>query len=583
MQTVFFTLINNLHPGLIMIVMGILVMLLPKICRYPLSILAALASLGSIFLLDKTDSLIYKFTENLSIEFLNYDKLTLPFLLVFAIISLCNAIYSLRIQTKLEMGMSMVYVGMIFGIILAGDPISLIIFWEGSAIASTYMVYAGGTKEAKAASFRYFLVHAFGGNLLLAGLLVYLFRFGNTFENISSYCNEPFFYLVLIGAMVNAAVPPLNSWLTDAYPEASPASTLYLGSFTTKAAIFVLIKLFAGTEILVWIGAAMAIYAALMAILENDIRRLLCYHIVSQLGMMVTALGIGSELGIDASIAHLITNVLYKGTLLMGAGAIVYCTGKSKITELSGMARKMPLTAVCFLISSLAIAGLPFTSGFASKALIMEALETAGLDGAGWLLTVAGVGTLLSITLKINYFVFFSKGNEDIKLLNKPPVSISIAMILSTLVTLFIGFAPTCFYSILPYGSTTNPWTTLHILEYLAIFLGGSIPFILYVRKMKPHDEISLDFDWFYRKPLKALVNAFSKASTAVFGFFEKIVHKSSHELAVSFVNPYKRLKSSRIPYIKNLSLENESHAIGDTISAIVFILTIIIVVAIAI
>ena len=454
---------------------------------------------------------------------------------------------------------------------LAGDCISLIIFWEISAFASMYVIYAKHDFVSARASFRYILVHAFGGNMLLAGLIVYMFHYGNQIENIMHIYGTPCFWLIAVGVAVNAAIPPFHAWLPDAYPESTATGTVYLSSFTTKAAIYLMIRMFAGMESLVWIGALIAIYAACMAIMENGIRRLLAYHIISQLGMMIAAIGAGGELGADAAAAHAITNIMFKGVLMMGAGAVIYATGKSNITELGGLAKKMPVTAACFLICSLAIAGLPGLSGFVSKALIMDALHHGGYEVFALAVTAGGVGTLLSITLKINYYVFFGPCDEaDIPEIERHvPWTMKLAMILGTAVTVLIGIFPKQFYSLMPYATAADPYNTAHVLEYIAIFIGGSVPFFLYIRKMKPHDEVTIDFDWFYRKPLNALILFVSGLLYDFFAWCDVHASRLAGYLRTHFGDPYLWTRQSSSVRIRKFSFENESRLVGDMVTAI--------------
>lgn len=571
------TFFEMIHPGLIMIAAGLLIIALPEKVRPYIQVGGPLIAAISLFFMNDQSSLIYNVSRTISIEFIQFDRLAYIFMLAFVIIAVLNAIYSLGVQKKLEAGMSLVYAGTVMGIILAGDCLSLIIFWELSVIPSTYLIYSRHCRKSGRASFRYLLVHAFGGNFMLVGLIIYIFNKGMTITNISNDSNHLYYWFILIGAAVNAAIPPLNSWVSDAYPESTIGGTLFLASYTTKAAIFVLIRFFAGTEGLIWAGAIMAVYAACMAIMENDVRRLLSYHIVSQLGMMVASLGAGGAFGIDGASAHAFTNIMFKGVLFMGVGAIMYATGYSKITDLGGLAKKMPLTAVCFLISSLAIAGLPGLSGFASKALIMEAIH--GFTLPALLVTVAGVGTLLSITLKINYYVFFGKSDIDLQV--KPiPVSMKIAMILGTIISVLIGVLPNNFYELLAYQSHAHTFAIGHILEYVAIFIGGSIPFCLYLKKMKPHDEYTLDFDWFYRKPFCKAIVSLSKAVHGFFIFCDSKVLKMAQYMGIHLANPYLWTESSHNAKIKSMSFENEDRQIGSIILTGTSVLIIIMIIA---
>ena len=561
-----------LHPGIIMIIFGVLVMLLPRPFRKPLGIIAPVIAFWAFLQMTEDSSLPYELAPYMRMEFIHLDGLAWTFMLVFCVIAVLNGIYGLGIQHRYECGMSLVYAGSVMGVILAGDCISLIIFWEVSAFASMYVVYCKHDRTSSRASFRYMLVHAFGGNMLLAGLIIYMFHYGNTLGHLSECIGEPCFWMIAIGIGVNAAIPPLHAWLPDAYPESTATGTVFLSSFTTKAAIYLMLRMMSGMSDLVWMGAVIAIYGAVMAIMENGIRRLLAYHIISQLGMMIAAAGAGGAIGIDAATAHAFTNILFKGVLMMGAGAVIYATGRSNITELGGLARKMPVTAICFLISSLAIAGLPGLSGFVSKALIMDAVHEAGYSTMAVMLTAGGVGTLLSITLKINYFVFFGPcEDESLSEVSKPvPLTMNIAMILGTAATVAIGIMPDKFYALMPNGTIVEPYNMGHVLEYVAIFIGGSIPFFLYIRKMKPHEEITIDFDWFYRKPFNALVNMTAAVLESIFRWCSVHSARGAEYMREHLGDPTLWTKNSRSIKIRNFSFENENRLIGDIITVIV-------------
>jgi multicomponent Na+:H+ antiporter subunit D len=563
----------DLHPGLIMMVCGLLTAVLPEKARKAMTITGPVLAFLAFLTLDGQSTLKYSFM-NRQVELINFDGLATAFMLVFCVIAVLNAVYSLTLQDKFEAGMSMLYAGSAMSVVLAGDLISFIFFWEISAFASTYLIYARHCRKSSRAAFRYILIHSFGGNMLLVGIIMQLLSHGSDIVNISG-THDMAFWFILIGIGINAAIPPLNGWLADAYPEATVTGTLYMGSYTTKAAIYALIRFFAGTEMLIWIGAFMAIYAACMAIMENDIRRLLSYHIISQLGMMVTSLAVGSQMGIDGASAHAATNIIFKGVILMGAGAVIVSTGRSKITELGGLAKKMPVVAVCFLISSLAIAGLPFLSGFASKALIMEGLHRGGYDLAAVLLSVAGVGTLLSITLKINYFVFFGKTDLDVEA-EPVPVSMQIAMICGTAISVITGVRPQILYSFTAYGSNVDPFTLPHIMEYVAIFIGGSIPFFIYLKRMKPHDDLTLDFDWFFRKPFNAFIMWLSKVIYAFMDVCDRSSLSFVQYIGSRFANPYLWTMDSHSVKIRNMSFENEDRTIGGVIELAVCALAVI-------
>ena len=567
---------NVLHPGLIMMAFGILIFIMPQKAKGPLSIIAAVCAAAAGLTLSRSANLTYHITDDFSVELLKVDNLSMAFLFAFCIISIILSIYSYRLTDKGEAAIATMYAGSAMSVVLAGDCISFIVFWEASAIASTFLIYARHTRESSRAAFRYMLIHALGGNTLLVGLLLNVYHNGMAIRNLAQGPHDASFWLILIGLGINAAIPPMNSWLTDAYSVASMSGTAYLGSFTTKAAIYALIRFMAGTEMLIWVGCFMAIYAACMAIMENDIGRLLCYHIVSQLGMMVASLGTGSTMGIDGASAHAVANIMFKGVLLMCTGSIVYCTGKRKITELGGLWRKMPVTSTCFLIASLAIAGMPFSSGFASKGLIMESLAQGGYRIPALFITAAGVGTLLSITLKINWFVFFGPSDLDVKQVRTRSISMDLAMITGTAVSVIFGLIPRTLYRFTQYQTSYDPFTMAHVMEYVAIFVGGSVPFFLYLKKMKPHDEFTIDFDWFYRKPLKALFNCISVALNAVGDWCDRHSLNFVHGLSDRLAHPEIMTEGSHFAVIRSMSFENEDRrigtVIGEAVSAVIIL-----------
>lgn len=508
-----------LHPGLIMIGFGVLVMLLPGIFRRPLGLIAPVTAVWALFQLNEESALSYDIAPYIHMEFIRLDSLSFVFMLAFCMIAFLISVYGSGIQQKNECGMSLIYAGSIMGVILAGDCISLIAFWEVSAVASMYLIYAGHDRAASEASLRYIIMHASGGGLMLVGSVVYMFHYGNSLDNIVSCFGEPCFWLIASGLAISAAVPPVNAWLPDAYPESTASGAVSLSSFTTQAAVYIMIRMFAGFEVLVWVGAIAAVYAAVMAILENDIRRILAYNIIGQLGMMIAAIGTGGESGTDAAAAHVTTNIMSMGVLMMAAGAVMHVTGKSKITELGGLSRKMPVTAACFLVNSLAIAGLPGLSGFVSSILVRNVLNEAGYAIPALLVVAGSIGTLLSITLKINWFVFFEpyKESRGSKNIGRVPATMSLAMIGGTIATILIGVLPARFYNLMPYATLTEPYNAELILESVALLTGGLIPFFLFLKWMKPDDKITLDFDWFRRKHLSRLVAGLSRLTYELF------------------------------------------------------------------
>jgi len=293
----------------------------------------------------------------------------------------------------------------------AGDFISLYIFWELMAISSALLVWQSREPGAGKAGFRYLLVHIVGGLILLAGIVMHVNSPNGSisFENLGDFKHTAGWTLILIAFLINAAVPPLGAWLPDAYPEASVTGAVFMTAFTTKSAIYVLIRGFPGTELLIWLGAAMAVYGVVYAVLENDARRLLAYHIISQVGYMVCAVGIGTKLAINGAASHAFAHILYKALLFMGAGAVIQMTGRRKLSEMGGLYKTMPITLTLYMIGAFAISAVPLFSGFVSKSMIVSAAAEQHYTWIFLTLTLASAGTFLHTGLKLPYYMFFGK------------------------------------------------------------------------------------------------------------------------------------------------------------------------------
>jgi multicomponent Na+:H+ antiporter subunit D len=346
-------------------------------------------------------------------------------------------------------------------------------------------------------------------------------------------------YLILIAFCINAAVPPLHAWLADAYPEGTVYGSVFLSAFTTKTAVYALARGFSGWEILIWAGVIMAIYGVIYAVLENDTRRLLAYHIISQVGYMVAGVGIGTMVAINGVSAHAFTHILYKGLLFMGAGAVLYATGRSKLSELGGLAKFMPGILILYMVGAFSISGVPLFSGFVSKSMIIYAAGLSGLGLVVLFLNLASVGTFLHTGLKLPYFTWFSKPvyEKNVKPVPLPP-GMYVAMGLTAALCIVIGVYPQLLYNILPYPVDYNPYTANHIVEAVQILVFTGIGFYLLINQLKGKNTISLDTDWFYRRPAKLAYHVFVDSISRFFGWVEsKILQLVKSVLKVS-TNP---------------------------------------------
>lgn len=491
------TIMNNwIHPALILIVGAFLVPFLKGgVKKAYLLILASLVFVD-ILLMSPGTYWVYNFLGN-ELIFGKVDRLSLVFGYVFAIMIFIGVLYALHIEDDRQHMAALFYAGSSFGALFAGDYFTLFIFWEIMVFASVYLIFAQRSEAAINAGYRYLLVHVFGGVCLLGGIIIHYvdtgsLLFGPVGEGgVASY-------LILIGFLVNVGMPPLHAWLPDAYPEATITGTVFLSVFTTKVALYALLRAFPGTEMLVWFGVLMAIYGVVYATMENDFRRLLAYHMVSQLGYMVAAVGMGTELALNGSTAHAFAYIIYKALLFMATGAVIHMTGIRKLTELGGLYKTMPRTCILFMIGGFSISAFPLFSGFISKSMIVSA---AAYDHRGivvLLLTMASAGTFLSTTLKLPYYMFFGK---DSGLRPKePPRNMLLAMGVAAFLCIAIGVFPGALYSVLPFPVHYEPYTGEHITASLGLLMFTALGFFLLLKRAAPHHTVSMDTDWFYRK-----------------------------------------------------------------------------------
>lgn len=458
------------------------------------------------------------------------DKLSIVFATVFAIMALIGTVYALHLSHPGQHVAAFVYVGSSLGVVFAGDYLTLYLFWEIMAFASAYLVFAQGGQRAIGAGFRYLMVHVTGGVVLLGGIILHGHSTGSLlFGPIGEMGTGT--YLILAGFLLNAAVPPLNAWLTDAYPEATVTGAVFMSAFTTKTAVYVLARAFPGTELLVWLGTAMALYGVVYAVLENDCRRLLAYHIVSQVGYMVAGIGIGTEMAVNGATSHAFAHILYKSLLFMGAGAVIYVTGRRKLTELGGLYKSMPVTVALYMIGAFAISAFPFFSGFVTKSMVIAA---AGEDHRALVvlaLTMASSGTFLHTGLKLPYYMFF--GTDRKLQAREPPTNMLVAMAMAAVLCIAIGVFPQPLYALLPYPVDFEPYTGSHVTESLGILMFTGLGFILFLRALDPENTISLDTDWFYRKGARAFMWFAEKPLAR----YEQAVSNASETAALPLLN----------------------------------------------
>jgi len=485
----------TIPPGLILIAGGLALPLLPKGLRLVALLGLPLLTLTLVWSLPDGPVLVAPFL-GYELTLLQADKLSRLFATVFAIMAFAGALFALHQSRIVELAAAFVYAGSAVGVCLAGDLITFFIHWEVMAIASTVIVWCGGP-GAQGAGLRYAVIHLFGGVLLMAGIAGEVAATGSISFGAMAADSLPR-WLILAGFLINAGAPPLSAWLPDAYPESSWSGMVFLSAFTTKAAVYALLRGFPGTELLIYVGLYMVFYGIVYAILENDMRRILAYSIVNQVGFMVAGVGIGTEMALNGAASHAFTHIIYKALLLMSAGSVLYMTGQRKCTDLGGLFRTMPLTTVCGIIGALSISSFPLTSGFVSKSMIAQGAADQHLALVWFLLAAGSAGVFLHAGIKFPWFVFFHRDSglrpPD------PPWNMRVAMVLFSAFCIGFGMLPGPLYAMLPFTVDYVPYTASHVVVQLQLLLFSGLAFFLMLGWLERTLTITLDVDWLYRR-----------------------------------------------------------------------------------
>ncbi len=442
----------------------------------------------------------------LTLEFMRVDRLARIFGIIFSIAAFLSALYAWHVKDIMQQVATLGYAGAAIGGVFAGDLLTLFLYWEGTAVTSVFLIWARRTEGAYHTGIRYLIIQVLSGVLLLMGLLLHYNDTGSmAFEAMTLGTLGT--WLIFISFGMKCAFPLMHNWLQDSYPAATVTGTVVLSAFTTKMAVYALARGFPGTEILIYIGAVMTLFPIFFAEIENDLRKVLAYSLNNQLGFMVVGVGIGTPMAINGTAAHAFCHILYKALLFMSVGAVLYRTGTSKATELGGLYKTMPKTAIFCLIGAASISAVPLFSGFVSKSLILSA---AGKEGY-WLvwvaLLIASAGVLSHSGIKIPFTAFFA--HDSGKRPAEAPTHMLWAMGITAALCIGIGIMPGALYALLPHDVEYHPYTFDHILTQFQLLAFALLAFVVLMKTgLHPHEmkATNLDSDWIYRRITPRLV-----------------------------------------------------------------------------
>ena len=509
--------IGEFPPGLILIVGGLLLPLLRGHLRSAFMLALPIAAffyliglphgqLGQIHLFD------------LTLTTTRVDRLSLMFGYVFLLATLIGSIYALHLKDTVQHVAGLIYAGGALCAVFAGDLVTFFIWWEVLAVASVFLIWAARTERAWRSGLRYLIVQMGAGVVLLAGVMLHYRATGSiAFNRLGLGTTAEALILLALG--VKCAFPLLHNWLEDAYPEATVTGTVFLSSFTTKVAIYALARGYAGTEILIPIGAVMTAFPIFYAVIENDLRRVLSYSMNNQLGFMVVGIGIGTDLALNGAVAHAFADILFKGLLFMSMGAVLFRVGTIKGSELGGLYKSMPWTAGFCMVGAASISAMPLFSAFVTKSMIMSEAMDKGYFWVWLTLLFASAGVVEHAGIKIPYFAFFAHNSG--KRCKEAPANMLAAMAISAALCIAIGSLPSVFYTLLPYNAAYQPYTLEHVVTQIQLLLFAAAAVAVLIRTgIYPPERrsINLDFDWVYRRLGRGAVDAFYALSDKAWG-----------------------------------------------------------------
>ncbi|WP_147822568.1 Na(+)/H(+) antiporter subunit D [Salidesulfovibrio onnuriiensis] len=521
------------HPALFFLGAALLVPFISSRLLKWLLPIPALLAIVSVVTLD-TGTTGFAHYIGMDLTFFRVDALSTIFANVFAVQGLIALVFAMHLKDKGQHMSSLAYVGGGFGCVFAGDYLTLFIFWEVMSVASTMLVWLNKNNRSVKAGFRYFLFHTLGGLFLLGGILLRYADLGTmSFVPVDPSGAMYYDWLILLGFCVNAAVVPLHAWLPDAYPEATVTGAVFMSAYTTKTAVYVLARAFAGFEVLAIAGVVMCLYGVFYATMENNARRILGYHIVSQVGYMVAGVGIGTAMTVNGACAHAYAHILYKGLLFMSVGCLLHAAGTAKLTELGGLVRRLPWVFILYVVAGVSISGMPFFNGFVSKTMTIAGAAEAHRTWLALGMELAAVGTFLSVGLKLPYFAFYSKKEYTGEL--KPiPVNMYVGMGIGAALCIITGLYPDLLYMQLPFREGVAayspfvkhvaeavehpyvPYTIWHLLQAFMLLGFTGLGFTAMRKILVPHAQRNVDFEYLYILGGKLFLALFSRPFAAV-------------------------------------------------------------------
>ncbi len=402
----------------------------------------------------------------------------------FALVGSLGLLYGLKHTTTTEQAVSIWAIAAAIGVSYANSYLTFLLFWEMLSLAAAALVYLKKTAEAIKMATRLLIFQLVGGFSLTVGIVLQYHAAGS-FDLVVPQAGLLFF---IIGIGIKTAFIPLHLWVPWGYPAASFPSSVLLAALCTKAGVYGVARILPVSEGVALMGALMALVGVAFALIQNRLRSLLSYHIISQVGYMVAGVGLGLAISVDGGLLHLVNHMIYKALLFMSAGAVILATGSESIRELHHpgpgdegppLWKVMPVAAIGAVVGALSIAGMPPFNGYVSKYLLKNGTHDFPL--IFWVLQVASVGTALSFAK----FVYFGFIKGKLRMKRSPSITMQAAIAgLATCCILF-GIFPGLLKTILPFQSSLQVYTVSGVLMAAGLVGGGILLFAIFAKQLE--------------------------------------------------------------------------------------------------
>ncbi|MBW2708247.1 MAG: Na+/H+ antiporter subunit D [Deltaproteobacteria bacterium] len=455
------------------------------------------------------------------------DALSLPFIILFAFMTLICTTFSFHVRDKAQHVAALFFMAGAFGSVLAGDYWTLYIFWQGMTVSSSFLIWLNRSPDASKTGFLYMMLLLLSSVLLLAGILLRERVLGNfLFSSADADLMWHFDWLILGAFAINAAVIPLHAWMTQGIPKATIPGAVFLSIFGIKTAVYAMARCFAGLDLLIILGVCTALYGAVYAIFSNNIRRILAYLLISQVGLMIMGIGMNSKAALNGAIALAYAHTFYMALLLMAMGSVIYATHEELLGRMGNLFRKLPFVAALTLMGILALCAVPFFSGFTGVSLIFEeALKLQTPIPGEFLVPVLALAMILIILggVRLPFFLFRSESTETKESLQPLPGNMLVAMGMAGAFCLLQGIFPEVLNRHLPYPLEERS-LTLFKLAVGFLFPAATLLLFIFLRPLlRPGTNELPDFEWLYRLIGRSIMALFSKPLSWMDGIWSEI------------------------------------------------------------